>query len=115
MNGEWLRVTPAELAAALAYPGDAYGLVTAADETGDIEAIAGNRRSGTDKTWHALAYLLERADFPIDIITGEQSLVDDPDDSDVDWGYGPPGYLTPDQVRRAADALSEVTADGLVA
>ena len=105
MYGEWLRVTPAELRQVMADPEASYQL-TDTEET--------DRRSGTDKTWHALAYLLQRADFPVSIITGEQCVVDDPDDSEVDWGYGPPGYLTPQQVSIASSALADLTAERLL-
>jgi hypothetical protein len=119
MYGEWLRITPAQLDEVVADPGSAYQLVEAARDGGGpaetVEDSAVNPRSGTDKTWHALVYLLERAHFPVNIITGEQRLPDDADGTEVDWGYGPPGYLTPDQVRQAATALAELTGADLTA
>jgi Domain of unknown function (DUF1877) len=116
MYGEWLRVTPAELDRAKADLGWARDFVDEVDEsfTGDDSDVADRRRFGTDKTWHALDYLLSRRDFPISVIYGEQSLVDDPDDDDADWGYGPPRYLTAAQVRQAADALAGITEEQLL-
>jgi hypothetical protein len=34
--------------------------------------------------------------------------------ADHDWGYGPPRYLTPEQVAQAAAALAELSGDDLV-
>ncbi|MEU8298653.1 DUF1877 family protein [Micromonospora sp. NPDC048909] len=34
--------------------------------------------------------------------------------SGVDWGYGPPGYLTPEQVAEAAAALADLTEEDLI-
>jgi len=116
MYGEWLRVTPAELERAQV---DLVWLRDLADEldeayTGDDKTVSERRRFGTDKTWHALDYLLTRRGFPISIIYGEKSFVDDPDDADADWGYGPPQYLTVAQVRQAADALAGLTEEQLL-
>jgi hypothetical protein len=116
MYGEWLRVTPADLERALANLGWARELVDELDEadTGHDKDVSERRRFGTDKTWHAMDYLLTRQGFPISIIYGEKSFVDDPDDVDSDWGYGPPHYLTVAQVRQAADALAEFTEEQLL-
>jgi Domain of unknown function (DUF1877) len=128
MYGEWLRLTPAELDRARTDPDWVLDMVMASDDMDDDnstpEASARARYSGTDKTWHALSYLLYRAEFPIEIIMGEQPLIasagNDEDDEESeeesgdDWSYGPPGYLTPDQVRQAAVALADITEASLI-
>ncbi|MFJ1567794.1 YfbM family protein [Streptomyces erythrochromogenes] len=110
MNGEYLRVTPAELERALKDPEWALDL---ADEIRDAQegsapAPAGARHFTTQQTWHLLGFLLQRSAFPVDIVHGEETLATD------DWGYGPPRYLTPDRVRLAADALQQTTYDQLI-
>jgi hypothetical protein len=107
MYGEWLRVTPEELAQVSA---DLRGWHVRAIEMdeGDTE-ITERRRFGSDKTWHALQYLLQRRDFPVDVIAGEQAF-----DSDIEWGYDRPGYLTPAQVMQAAAGLAALSAEDLI-
>lgn len=121
MYGEWLRVSVAELDRAKVDLPWAHGLALRVEESEhppgqhlDPPDVAGVRSFGTDKTWHALAYLLARREFPVSIIYGEESFVDDPDDPEADWGYGPPSYLTPDQVRRASEALADLTEEDLL-
>jgi hypothetical protein len=110
MNGEYLRVTPAELDRALKDPEWAWDLAEASQdaqeegEPGPAEA----RHFTTHQTWHLLGFLLQRAAFPVDIVQGEDPLAAD------DWGYGPPQYLTPDRVRLAADILNRTTYDQLI-
>ncbi|SDO18146.1 protein of unknown function [Actinacidiphila guanduensis] len=110
MNGEYLRVTPEELARAVKNPEWALEL---ADEIQDAQeenepAPAEARHFTTHKTWDLLGFLLHRAAFPVDIVHGEEPLAAD------DWGYGPPRYLTADRVRLAADALHRMTYDQLI-
>jgi hypothetical protein len=63
----------------------------------DELADGDGRALDTDKTWAAMAYLLDRlGDAPVDPIHGGERLGDD------DWGYEPPRYLAPDDVRRVA-------------
>ena len=121
MYGQWLRVSSAELDRAKVDLPWAYDLAQQVEETEstpgqhlDPPDAAGRRSFGTDKTWHALAYLLARREFPVSIIFGEETFVDDPDDPEADWGYGAPTYLTPDQVRRAAGALAALTEEDLL-
>lgn len=116
MYGEWLRVTPAQLARAKGDLAWAFDLAEqAGDDEGEREPAVAERRSfGTDKTWHALEYLLERGGFPVSIIFGEETFVDDPEDPDADWGYGAPQYLTPERVRQAAVALAALTEEALL-
>lgn len=112
MIGEYVRVTPDELARTLGDPEWALGLV---DEL--IEADLRRRRDpssarslDTDKAWDALGYLLRRIGFPVDIVRGEE-----PVPGADDWGYGPPRYLTAERVKEAAEALAKVSGEELVA
>src|SRR4051794_20932151 len=115
MYGEWLRVSPAELERAKVDLPWAQDLASRFEETDHMDGgrldppdVAGRRSFGTDKTWHALSYLLERRNFPVSIIFGEAPFTNDPDDPGADWGYGPPSYLSPDEVQRAAEALANL-------
>ncbi|WP_244942877.1 YfbM family protein [Streptomyces inhibens] len=112
MIGEYARVTPAELDRALGDPEWALKLVI-----GRMEAESAQRPEpararclDVDKAWDALGFLLRRAAFPVDIVHGEQAVPDA-----EDWGYGPPRYLTPEQVRTAAGALAEMSGASLTA
>ncbi|MFD3993333.1 YfbM family protein [Streptomyces sp. NPDC058583] len=110
MNGEYLRVTPAELDRALRDPEWAWNLV---EETQDAQvegepASAEARHFTTHQTWHLLGFLLQRSNFPVDVIHGEEPLATD------HWGYGPPQYLTPERVQLAADTLHRTTYDQLI-
>ncbi|MGW4465412.1 YfbM family protein [Micromonospora sp. NPDC004704] len=124
MNGNWLRVTPAELARAKDDLDWAYDLVRAAREADD------DRSSGTGKAWQAFAFLLERRAFDVPIVEGAEGFVEYPDadpedeefqeflehleESGKDWGYGPPRYLTPEQVATAAAELATITPEDLI-
>jgi hypothetical protein len=117
MYGEWLRVTPADLERA---KGDLAWLQDRAEEISETEYddgrdVARCRSFSTDKTWHALDYLLDRHGFPVSIVFGEEAFVDDPEDPAADWGYGPPRYLTPERVQAAATALAPLTGEDLIA
>ncbi|WP_229893756.1 YfbM family protein [Streptomyces glebosus] len=110
MIGEYARVTPAELDRALSDPEWALKLVQGrmeAEAAGCPEPAAA-RCLDIDKAWAAVGFLLRRAAFPVDIVHGEQDIPDADD-----WGYGPPRYLTPAQVRTAAEALAEIPAERL--
>ncbi|MEJ8650578.1 YfbM family protein [Streptomyces sp. MS1.AVA.3] len=112
MIGEYARVTPAELDRALGDPEWALELVGGRMEAEAAEcpqpALA--RCLDIDKAWDALGFLLRRAAFPVDIVHGEEAVPDADD-----WGYGPPRYLTPEQVRAAAGALAEISGERLTA
>lgn len=112
MIGEYARVTTAELDRALSDPEWALKLVVGRMETeaGELPEPALARCLDVDKAWDALGFLLRRAGFPVDIVHGEESIPDA-----EDWGYGPPRYLTPEQVRSAAGALAEITGAHLTA
>ncbi|MFE7565257.1 YfbM family protein [Kitasatospora sp. NPDC057500] len=111
MNGEYLRVTPEELARSVADPEWAQEL---ADEIQDAQEEnepppAEARHFTTHQTWDLLGFLLRRSAFPVDIVHGEETFAEDDD-----WGYGPPRYLTADRVRLAADTLAQMTYDQLI-
>ncbi|MFJ4688805.1 YfbM family protein [Streptomyces sp. NPDC088789] len=114
MIGRYVRLTAAELDRALADP--AWALLRVEElrdeeDEWDEEAPPREPRShSTDKTWHALHFLLGRHPVPVDVVHGEEDLP-----GADDWGYGPPRYLTPDQVRRATEALAAVTPEALPA
>ncbi|MFG2096034.1 YfbM family protein [Streptomyces sp. NPDC048612] len=112
MIGEYARVTPAELDRALGDPEWALKLVCGRMEAEAATAPepAAARCLDVDKVWDALGFLLRRRDFPVDIVHGEQAVPDADD-----WGYGPPRYLTPEQVRSAAEALAGISAESLTA
>ncbi|MEU5250865.1 YfbM family protein [Streptomyces longwoodensis] len=100
MIGEYLRVTAAELDQAIHDPDWALDFV---QEVQDAEeesetAPAGTRHFSTYKAWDMLRFLLARAEFPVNVIHGEEPFAED-------WGYGPPRYLRPERVRLAAKAL----------
>jgi len=112
MIGEYARLTSSELKHAIDDPEWALDRV---EQLQDVLAEADIRVDDWDgsddppgrarlyttyKTWHLLAYLLQRARFPVNVVYGERVL-----DDDQDWGYGPASYLTPDRVRYAANAL----------
>jgi hypothetical protein len=117
INGNWLRVTPAELARAKDDLDWAYAF--ARDLSGDPD-----RTYHTDKDWHALGFLLHRRGFSVPIVSGAEMFVDESvgkiEDEhgvfrwEVDWGYRPPRYLTPDQVAAAAAELADLTEDDLI-
>ncbi|MFD6115809.1 YfbM family protein [Streptomyces yangpuensis] len=112
MNGEYLRVTPGELARALEDPEWVLDLAEeirdAQEEDGDT-GPAEARHFSTHQTWNLLDFLLKRSLFPVDIVYGEEPLPEADD-----WGYGPPRYVTADRVRLAADALTWMTYDQLI-
>jgi hypothetical protein len=101
MYGEWLRLTTAQLERAKSDPDWLENLAGYLDD--------GSYDDDPDKSWQALEYLLSRRGFPVQIIYGEEEF-----ESDADWGYGPPRYLTPEQVRVAAAALDALSAEDLL-
>ncbi|MEV1288776.1 YfbM family protein [Micromonospora sp. NPDC049679] len=117
MNGNWLRVTPAELTRAKDDLDWARSLADAAMDAED------GRLDGTDKAWDAFDFLLRRRGVDLGIVHGAEAFVDTPDeepdddewleDLEHDWGYGPPRYLTPEQVAAASEVLNAVTEEEL--
>ncbi|MBF5032086.1 YfbM family protein [Micromonospora sp. ANENR4] len=119
MNGNWIRVRPDELARARADHDWAYEFAQAAADAEDV------RHAGTGKAWQALQFLLERRGVTVPLVTGGELLVALPDAppegmdwaeflEPYDWGYGPPAYLTPEQVAEAATALAGITEEDLL-
>jgi hypothetical protein len=111
MIGEYLRVTAAELDRAIKDPDWALDF---AEEVQDTEeesepAPAEARHFSTYKTWDMLRFLLARAEFPVNVIQGEEPFAEE-----EDWGYGPPRYLRPERVRLTAHALRATSYDRLV-
>ncbi|MFF8714145.1 YfbM family protein [Streptomyces sp. NPDC015184] len=110
MIGEYARLTPAELDRAIRDPEWAQEHVVELIET-ELDAAPAApeaRCHDTDKTWHALDFLLRRIDFPVDIVHGEEEIP-----GAEGWGYEPPRYLTPERVRVAAEALAATPHEAL--
>ncbi len=103
MNGEYVRVTPDQLARAIEDPEWALELVEDVQDSEDgLDVASGKARHlSTHKAWNAIAFLLERVGFPVDIVYGEGRFADD-----EDWGYGPPRYLSAERVQAASEALA---------
>ncbi|OJF11320.1 hypothetical protein BG844_27035 [Couchioplanes caeruleus subsp. caeruleus] len=116
MLGYWLRVTPGELERAAGDLTWAFALAEQVSETEYAAPPTPQRRRllELDKTWHGLDFLLRRRNFPVSVVLGEQDFLFDPDDI-PDWGYGPPRYLTPEQVAQAAQAIAALTEADLIA
>jgi Domain of unknown function (DUF1877) len=113
MIGEYLRLTPADLDKAIQHPEWAVLLAEAAQDAAEVHPAlrpADARHYSTYKTWDLLRHLLVRAEFPVNVVQGEE-LFPEPED----WGYGPPRYLPPDRVLQAARTLRVLTYDLLVA
>jgi len=121
MNGNWLRVSPNELDHARTDLGWAHEL--AMKERDDNS----ERWTATDKAWNGLDFLLNRLGFEVPLVLGAESFIELPDvepDSEEmfdflesledDWGYGPPSYLTPEQVTAAAAQLADLTEEDLL-
>jgi hypothetical protein len=98
MIGSYLRVTPDELKNAIA---DEGWLFARLDESG------GGRSLDVDKAWHAIGFLLERVDFPVNVVFDGEAF-------GADNGYGQPRYLTPERVRTASEALAKTSFDELL-
>ncbi|UGY92874.1 YfbM family protein [Streptomyces gobiensis] len=111
MIGEYARVTTSELDQVI---NDSEWALDFVDELVEAELDAQADPSearclDTDKAWDALGFLLRRVGFPVDIVHGEEAIPEA-----EDWGYGPPRYLTPDQVQVAAGALAKMTGARLI-
>ncbi|WP_101382850.1 MULTISPECIES: YfbM family protein [Kitasatospora] len=100
--GIYARLAPAELARAIGDPRWESIEEIISAETDEPDA-AQPRRLDIDRAWDILRHLLERLDLPITIIFGEEEI---PGANAEDWGYGPPRYLTPEQVRTSAATLA---------
>ncbi|MHB9860322.1 YfbM family protein [Streptomyces sp. YIM S03343] len=112
MIGEYLRLTPADLDKAIANPEWAVLLAEAAQDAAEVHPDlrpADARHYSTYKTWDLIRHLVVRAEFPVNVVQGEE-LFPDPED----WVYGPPRYLPPARVRQAAERLLPLTYDLLI-
>ncbi|MFF4861653.1 YfbM family protein [Streptomyces sp. NPDC002405] len=111
MIGEYLRVTAAELDRVIQDPDWALDFVAEVQDAEEESepAPAEARHFSTYKTWDMLGFLLERAEFSVDVIHGEEPFAED-----EDWGYGPPRYLRPERVRLAGEALRATTYTQLI-
>ncbi|SDN58454.1 YfbM family protein [Allokutzneria albata] len=105
MNGNYLRVSQEELERAIDDPSgfrdDAQDLIDEQEEA-DLPPEQA-RYLSTHQAWHAIAFLLGRADFHVDVVHGEGEIAED-----EDWGYGPPRYLSAERVEAAAEALAAI-------
>lgn len=113
MIGQYARLTPEELRHAIDDPDWIMDHVDAIQDALDDADVWEDDWDGSDdppgrarlystqQAWHLLAFLLDRASFPVNVVHGEHVL-----DSEQDWGYGPASYLTPDRVRYASNALA---------
>ncbi|MEU3603004.1 YfbM family protein [Streptomyces sp. NPDC006798] len=103
MRGVYIRLTPDEYARAAGDPGWAEefadGLRAAEPDVERPPPTARVHR--TDRAWHGLDFLLRRRGFPVDVIHGEEPIP-----GAGDRGSGPPGLLSPERVRAAADAFA---------
>jgi Domain of unknown function (DUF1877) len=110
--GEYVRVAQRDLERLHRDPWAFYWASTVSMQTPGWE----NRPStepwlSLDKAWDALGYLLEEAtDGTIDVVRGGAPI-----GKDEEFGFGPPRYLTPEEVRQAADMLRRTPFDRLAA
>ncbi|MER6672990.1 DUF1877 family protein [Streptomyces sp. NPDC000983] len=102
MIGEYLRVTAAELdRMSQDRVWTWYFVAAVQDAEGEARpAPAQARHFSTYENWDLLRFLLTRAEFPVDVIHGEEPFAEE-----EDWGYGPPRCLRPERVRFAAETL----------
>ncbi|MCP3801887.1 YfbM family protein [Allokutzneria sp. A3M-2-11 16] len=111
MEGNYLRVSQEELERAIDDPSgfydDAQDLIDEQEEA-DLPPERA-RHLSTHKAWHAIAFLLGRAEFHVDVVHGEGEIAED-----EDWGYGPPRHLSAERVEAAAEALAGIDFDDLV-
>ena len=104
MIGNFLAISPDQLAAFKADPDSVIPFLYPDDEDAELGA-----HLDIDKAWHAIHYTLNGSAWE-----GEEPLflvVLGGEEIGEDAGYGPARYLTPDEVRQVAAALSTVGAD----
>ncbi|MEO3765744.1 YfbM family protein [Streptomyces sp. B5E4] len=114
MIGEYARVTPAELDRAVREPDWARGFIfeLLETETGAEEDAGSDitRFPDTDKAWVGR----HRVSAPPRRLPSGRHLRRGIDTRSRRLGYGPPRYLTPEQVRTAAEVLGTTSSDRLV-
>ncbi|APW62143.1 YfbM family protein [Paludisphaera borealis] len=103
MSGEYLRVSPDELARLRASTASIVDYLYPEDE----HEHPRERRLSVDKSWHAIHYLLNGVPWEgepprLNAVLGGEPIGDD------DLGYGPVRFLTADEVQEVADALEDV-------
>jgi hypothetical protein len=104
MVGNFLQLSSDELAALMADPSLVESFIYPEDEEHE-------KNIDIDKAWHGIHFLLAGdawgGELPLaNVVLGGTEIGDD-------VGYGPAKYLTADQVKIAADALMEITAEVL--
>ena len=109
MIGNYLRVTPALLADLRAKPESILGFLY--PEGG--EPHPQGRHLDIDKTWHAIHFLLNGEKWEGDPPLLNAVLGGDPI-GEEDVGYGPARSLSPEEVRKVADALDGIPAHELL-
>ena len=104
MIGNFLRLSPEELAALIADPSSVESYLYRGEQ---------ERKNSIDidKAWHGIHYLLTGDDWGGDpplanVVLGGTEF-------GGDLGYGPARYLNADEVKSAADALKGITPDVL--
>lgn len=103
MTGRYHRVTPQQLAALRADPSAFPDFVYPKNGT----EPSADRRLDIDKAWHAVHFLLNGDPWEgrrplVDAVLGGTEL------GQRNFVYGPPRYLTPDEVHGVAEALDAV-------
>lgn len=100
MIGNFLQLSPDELATLIADPSTVEAFIFPEDEEHENSI-------DVDKAWHGIHYLLAGDSWggepPLgNVVLGGTEIGDD-------VGYGPPRYLTADEVQAAAEALKPIT------
>jgi hypothetical protein len=104
MIGNFLQLSPEELAALIADPSSVESFVYPGEKERENSI-------DIDKAWHGIHYLLAGDSWggepPLaNVVLGGTEI-------GHDVGYGPARYLTADEVKAAADALKDITPDDL--
>ncbi|MFR0357573.1 DUF1877 family protein [Streptomyces sediminimaris] len=110
MIGEYLRITAAELDQALQDPACSLDFMEEIQCEEETEPAPGEERYFcTYHFWDRLRFLLARAEFPVNVIDGEEAFAEH-----EEWGDAPPKYLRPERVELAARALRATGYDRLI-
>jgi len=102
MTGNYIRITPVQLGEFQNKPEEVVDFIF-----DGMEDEVDDRRLYIDKTWHGIHFLLNgdpwEGEPPLlnAVLGGEEIGTEDP-------GYGPPRYLTTEQVKEVAGALSQI-------